>query len=497
MAHDLSEVMHAEIAADESRLTGVDLTAGELRAVVGRTRRRRAIRHTVTTLVALPAVGLVGAAVWFGLGQLERPEPAVSPAPSPTEEAPTPGPSPSSSPTPSPDPTPGDVLPEAEALPEGWLDLVEPGWALSSMRPSRFAADDSRVTAGSAVYLSSPDGGLYLVSRLPDDVLLEVVRWEVGEPRALVRQIDVDENGQPAWTDVTWALLDIGTGTLEGLGAGWGSGPLGNAGHYLGLTADGRHLFREYAVEAEDNALVGWTASGEVSVLAELPGGWSWPGTLDPSGRRLAYIADDDGRTIGTLDTGDPSAATPVLDLPDKRCDLVAWFDAESLLALCENADRRYGPVVDPDAEPGYYRFDAVTGEVELVLAITEGVPVVQSGGGAHLSDGEVVLNALDNGGPEGYDPSSVGVYAWDGAEFRLLYQPDGAAFETFDVRAETGEVFLVSNLAFDTPAGWLRVLDPAGGSPRVLMPGLQDGADADWLDLDFSWAPVSEPLPG
>jgi hypothetical protein len=116
----MSDELHALLAraANEIEGSAPSLDGGRLGVVRAAARRRRLARRTAESFAGVGAVGVLGAGLWFGLGQ-QAPEPVVpvmtptaTPSPAPLTVTPTP----TSTPTPTGPPTRAESIDDATVI---------------------------------------------------------------------------------------------------------------------------------------------------------------------------------------------------------------------------------------------------------------------------------------------------------------------------------------------------------------------------------------------
>ncbi|MGY4644385.1 hypothetical protein [Cellulomonas sp. URHB0016] len=494
MSTDLSTVLGR--AVDELSPAGDpgdDVLAGILRG----TRRRRARRHTVESVVGVAAAGVVGTAAWAGL-RLTTPPPAVTPTHSATPSAsPTPAPSPSASPTPTaatvaPDEIEG--LPPTRALPPGLLATTTSGWVLTTYRSTWASADASETehVVGHTVVLVSPTGDRYRVVDLPPEQSVTLVRWAAGATTAVVLVHGVDEDGQGTG-EVTREVLDLTTGTLtpedfgDGVHAGRGYPP-----GYLGLTADGAELWTvATSTDAVTSDVYRRTDDGAV----EMVGGMGTVALLDPTGRRVVTEVWGSQDRLALIDVVHGGSTELDYGVPGMSCDVVGWAGTDSLLAVC--TDPTTGDDLWNRPNATLFRVDVADGSAhatELTHLADDG-PVPQSWSGATPSDGGVVFPMVERG----EDACWSGVSRWDGDALVPVQGAGSHQDNAFQVTAVGGVVHVqAASGCSDASPSELTAHDLTSGDSVPLAPEPAAPDDGGrWISGLESWAVADARLPG
>lgn len=181
-------------------------------------RSRRTRTFSIAAAGFLVAAG-VGAAAW-GVGGVDREEPATpsvstvtSSAPSPTESSAPSEPSALTMPAFSGIVTVDTRLPSAEAItPEAW-NAAGPGWVLATYREAALTWDDANLTSADSygphvAYLISPEADRYELTVIGGEEPIRVVEWDPGEVVALAVA------GEPFSSEGRrWVTLDLTTGS--------------------------------------------------------------------------------------------------------------------------------------------------------------------------------------------------------------------------------------------------------------------------------------------
>lgn len=470
MTRDLNDLMHENVAARERAIAGIEPTAAALATTVRQVRRRRAVRRTLQVGGAGAAAVVLGAAALLGLRGHETPLPAHTPTPSVSG-------SPTASPTPTPTPTtpaletvPG--LPPTRALPPGLLERTTPGWVLTLYR-SQPAGDDG-APAVHTVVLVSPAGERYRVVDLPVDPPVHLLRWDAGSTTAVVTIPSTDGSG---YGGVPRVELDLATGTLTPTPVDlfeYGGGPF-----YEGLTADGAELWTTAtSTDAATSELFRRTDDGALVSV----GGIGIGMLLDPTRTRAVTDAyPDEGFAV--LDVMEGGRTNLDFGVPEKRCEVVSWVDASSLLALC--AQRTLEGVAFTYADAALYRVDvegSATRATEVAqFADDDAMPDMWNGVG--LGDGRAAFPMVGRGA----STCPVGVMTWDGEALTSLVDGPGTGWRVgaLDdvVHVETGrcdELAPTELTAHDLVSGTSVLLAPAP-DPAAEVPAWARGL-ADWV---------------
>jgi hypothetical protein len=369
-------------------------------------------------------------------------------------------------------------LPAVHALPDGVWDAAGPGWVLGVYRSLR--ASDTPLTVipettpglVNSLVLASPDGVLYQVRDLTDTV--DVAFWRAGTTTAIL---------------VDGRSMDLATGDIASVPNGLDSPS------FLGMARDGRPMW------STANGL----ALGKPAV-AVAPGA-SAP-VVSPDARLVA-LASASAQAEHTgfadefvrYDIAAGTTQTVPFGVDGDVCEVVAWTDATSLLALCVAAD--FWPTVLGNgwtsvpgaqalAKPAYYVVD-VTGSTPSRLA-------------EHVDVGRQALPSLSVAVPLGagavafvgttdwpsLDTCPTGVYRWQDGTTTPLVVGDGST--SFGIHA-TGNTLWIDQQGYGfCPGGQtaavLSALAPDGSS-RVVFPsptGELSGGDR-WVQGLTSWA--------
>jgi len=332
MTDDLAARLRATRDAYEARETDARPDDAELAALYRDVRRHRMLRSVRSVGVAAATVAAVASVGWYGLNVAPDVHPAGTPTPTGTA-TPTPGPTATPSTTPSATPVRTPVehagMPTTWALDETVLASVGPGWTLATYVPST-----PHLSTPYRVVLSSPDGELYDVSELPEDVVVTFLAWGGGTTAAVA-------------TSEGRATYDLRTGELT-------PDP-------RGLPADAR------VHDARGGAELWLTSDGSPWVVPAtgparpVPGGtWEVTGLAGLSPDATRAVA---GSVVVDLGTGRTTSVAPAgLD-----CTTLGWADAATVALLCTD------PVeVDPgDFQPYLLRDPA--SRPRYVLAAADG----------------------------------------------------------------------------------------------------------------------------
>ena len=274
-------------------------------------------------------------------------------------------PSPAASPTPAAPPTataspapavlelgaPIDEVgvPTYYAMPDGALDLAEPGWVLATYlaRPLPLVTVPGHTT-GELVFIVRPDGTRLLAVRIPQPVDLdaagttwtehEVLAWAAGARTAVVREVvhTVSDAGSESRTPGAVLTLDLLTGELT-------------AGATEPAAAAGAPNSRGDLWLTEGNAVV------------------------DATGTQLGVI---DGPTASGW------------------CQAVDWWTADSLLAACADQDPILTELPHLQLNPRLVTIkvaDLATGSGTVLRPIAPDEPWPSAFGSASVGDGVVV----------------------------------------------------------------------------------------------------------
>lgn len=476
MTRDLIDLMHDDVAARERSIAGIEPSATALADVARQVRRRRTVRRTLQVGGAGVAVVVLGAASWFGLQDRRPPVPAQTPTPSV-----------SASPTPSPsasvvlDELPG--LPPTQALPAGLLESTTPGWVLTVYRSELPAADHQGPSSlVHTVVLVSPAGERYRVVDLPLDTSLSLLRWDAGSTTAVV---SVEYAGDFGVGRVPRADLDLLSGTLTptpvDLGE-HGGGPF-----YLGVTADGAELWSTAtSTDAATSDVFRRTADGDLELVGAI--GSSTP-VLDPTRTRLAadiWTVDDRFAVIDVVDGGRTEHAYGV---PGRRCTVVGWLDADSLLTSCTEA-------LEPDLVDGEVTLHRVevsgaSTPVTEVARFAADEPLPTGWSGAGLADGRVAFTVRERG----LGGCATGASVWDGERVVPLDDVPGG---TVDVGVGDGVVYVeATSSCHEARPADLTAYSLTAGTSVLLAPAptATDGG-VEWVVGLRSWAVADAPVP-
>lgn len=353
----------------------------------------RRVRRGWVWVIAGAAVVVALAVVWSLVGGRGE-EPAAEPTTTPAEVTPTPTAAPTSEALPptlelgSPIDEPG--VPTYYAMPDGALDLAEPGWVLATylVRPGPFAVPPEH-SSDELVFVVRPDGTKLLAVRIPEPADLgeagttwtehEVVAWEAGTTTAVVREVvhAVDAGaGSESITPGAVVTLDLLTGDVT---AGADEPPAAagvpNARGDLWLTGDNAVVD---AAGAPLGAINGPTASG-------------W-------------------------------------------CQAVEWWTADSLLAACVDEDPFETETPHVELNPRLVTVDVAdlgTGEGTVLRPVAPDEPWPWDFGSAPVGDGVVVAQGTvfgPTGGLGGACPT--GVFLIDARGDQRLPASDDAQVE-------------------------------------------------------------------
>ncbi|NUU19033.1 hypothetical protein HP550_17430 [Cellulomonas humilata] len=485
-------------AVDELSTDGPmdELRAAGLRRIV---RRRRVERHSVESVAAVAAAGVVGTAAWFGLDRLSPPPPAHDPTPSVTA---TPTPTPSA--TPAPEPTTAPTLapavagvPSAFVAPPDLLEQTGPGWMLASYRPRYVPTDrdDVEQADDQVLHLVSPDGAHYAVVTLPVDPTVDILYWDAGAPRARVRQWTEDERLLMTLTPATstgWLDLRTGTVTLDGP-------DFNPTGEFLAVLPDGTELWSEnkdYDENIDEDPNPGEeiyaVAPGAQPRLLASDADWRYHLSLDPGAERFA-ILDAEGVAITSVADGTQQHIS--LGRPAAECDLVSWLDRTGVLAACRTTT---GGTRLLDNAPALYRVDTGDSTVTLVHSFVAGEPIPAfPGAGSYVRDGVVVFASVPVTADTTLDvgAASIGLTMWTADGLSSL---PGVPADMSTARTRVrGDVIYVDTRGWaglppsaDGPvAGSVVAIDTLSGSTTELSsPGRPQDGVARWLGDDLTW---------
>jgi len=359
-------------------------------AVRAGARRRRVVRGTLTTSVAVVAVGVLGIGAW-GLVSVDRaaepavpdftasPTPMVSDAPSPAPSTPASAESEDPRFDDSPDGIAEDALPELaadrgylvepgyvydghEGLPypsahvmEDWVwDAVGERWALSIASLQRDYYDPEFEQPTAVMYLESPEGVTFELFELPDRAWddARVVSWREDQGTAMVWWAADDEN---RWGH--GGAIDLRTGVLDDLAFG----VYGEGAHdirFITANAQGDELWRaeseagfkyyRWSDGADDD---GWVASALVdqSPDADDASGsiGAWGPDVSKNGDLVLLRPVSEVGTVLTLisySLSTDSLTTTVASVPQRAGLMHAFYlDATTIEATLEY------PVAEPD----------------------------------------------------------------------------------------------------------------------------------------------------
>lgn len=490
---DLDDVLAAGLDAREQMLRGASPAA--LDPLVASVRRRRARRATLQGVGAAVVVAALATVGWWGLDRpapepAVTPSPTVSPSPAPTRPSPTPTTSPSTPPpatsTGAAPTTPAGLpYPAAPRVTEAVLRDAGPGWGILAYGPA-YLADGSggdapspweevSDTPGSGVYVTDPDGRLFLVTRTAPEVSVSVHGWTPGSSWAFASQLTRGSD------DYRIGRLDLLTGRFEDLWVVRGRDDEGWAVHpvFLGPTADGSAVF-EHRVEQDMSwSLVVLSPSGE---RREFVVGAD-PEAVDPSGNRVvgSTSSADARTTLTVVELGDGTTRSYPQPRNEGWCRYLAWFDATDLVVAC-------GPFNSPTSPIEMWRVPVGDGAGNPVLMGT--VPAdpflgIGPGWGDWVRDGTIVVGT----------PAGVGgLFRWDGRELHELLpfvQHHGGR-----VLRAAGRAVVVAAADGNVPEGsdgwgWgtLTAVDVDSGATTVLAPPVASTDGRAWTLQVTSWA--------
>lgn len=471
MVRELSELLADSVDARTRSVEGLTPDADDLQSVVRTVRRRRAVRHTLQSLAAVPIVAGLAAGAYLGIGALQSQPtpPAVTPdvvAPSPTLEK-------------------GELLSEPGLPPhhEAPADLaahVGAGWTALTYRP--FAANQEGIDAEPtehALFLVAPDGTIYRSAWLQANLEISLLHWDVESAHARV-----------SWTGgsdrpITTGLLDVFTGELTEDGEQFSQWA-----RYVGLASDGAEIWVEDPPHVEGEQVGGvavWSVSrdGARRTVAEI--GDLYAGAIDPSGARMLAARPETDEGFAVLELGPGETREVQFGLEGQSCAVVGWLDATSVATLCHDP-------VSPEAaaamdridfvaqDAGLYRVHAVAGDQpELLHTFADGDPVPEAWTGTSTGEGSFAF-VTSSGFPGG---CSLGVGAWDGSQLRTVLGPGEHGSNMFRLEpGGPGSVLVTSSQSCESSGvqGEVTLVDVVTGAARVLTPWLE-ASPADGID--------------
>ncbi|GEM00316.1 hypothetical protein [Cellulomonas terrae] len=487
MERDLTDLMHAGVAAREESMADLQPGAGALAATVRSVRRRRTVRHSVQGLgVGAVAVAVAGAS-WFGLQRTDPPLPATTSTPSATSS-----PAPSAT-TPTPTVVHDEILglPPTRSLPPGLLEQATPGWVLATYHSVPAGATELEpgvegIPGGvvHTVVLVSPAGEMYRVVDLPLDMGVTILRWEAGSTTAVVR---IEWVGDLGVGMESRAVLDLTSGTLTPTALGlFSSDYFPNM--YVGDAADGVELWDEAA--STDAIVSNLYRVRQDGSAPEFVGDIGFVWLLDPTGRWLVSNGPEDLEAeegFLLLDVVDGGTTQLSYGVPGQRCDVVGWFDPGRLLAFCtDDGTSETDPAA---ANAAYYRIDVspsgATPTLLTRIGLTDPHPT-DTWSGAWVSSGTVAfagaVGSLDV-------RCADDTYLWTGSSARAAPVAPGSS----PLRILGGDPLLVESTTGGCTGGataaTLRAYDAASGTSAVLAPEPAPTADVPvWSIGLVSW---------
>lgn len=363
------------------------MVGGTGRESSGQARRVGPVGLAVGAVVVVVALGVV----WWLVGGRGE-EPVADPTGTPAEVTSTPQPTAEELPPTlelgPPIDEPG--VPTYYAMPDGALDLAEPGWVLATylVRPLPFMTAPAH-TSDELVFLVRPDGTRLLALRIPQPADLgeadttwtehELVSWEAGATSAVVREVVHTVSagvGSESITPGAVVTLDLLTGDVT---AGAAEPPVAsgvpNARGDLWLTGD--------------NAVVDATGAQLGAINGPTASGW---------------------------------------------CRAVAWWTADSVLAACVDEDPFETQTPHLQLNPRLVTIDVAdlpTGEGTVLRPVAPDEPWPWDFGVASVSDGVVVAQGTVFGPGEGLGASCpTGVFLIDARGDQRLPASDDPEIE-------------------------------------------------------------------
>lgn len=422
------------------------MVGGRGRESSGQARRVGPVGLTVGAVVVVVALCVV----WWLVGGRGE-EPVADPTRTPAEATSTPTPTSEELPPAlelgPPIDEPG--VPTYFAMPDGALDLAEPGWVLATylVRPQPFTVAPPEHSSDEFVFLVRPDGTRLLAVRIPEPADLgqagttwtehELVSWEAGATTAVVREVvhtvsaDV---GSESITPGAVVTLDLLTGDVT---AGAAEPPVAlgvpNARGDLWLTADGA-------------------------------------------------VVDGTGTSLGAIDG--PTASG--------WCRAVQWWTADSVLAACVDEDPFETETPHLQLDPRLVTIDVpdlATGDGTVLRPVAPGEPWPWDFGVAPVADGVVVAQGTVFGPGEGLGASCpTGVYLIDARGAQRLPSSDDAEVDLnlYTPAVVDGTVYVsaTGGCSGDARPSVLTSYDVATGTSTELVgaPPRGDAAEYPWL---------------
>ncbi|HEY3436084.1 MAG TPA: hypothetical protein VGK35_00230 [Actinotalea sp.] len=467
---ELDDVINDAAESGARSLAGLAMDGAALAALTLRVRRRRAVRHAVQGIVAIPVAGLLAAGGWFAMSQGD-PRPPIPATTTSTSPSPSASPSATALPSASPgaigEPVTEPGLPTYYPMPAGLLAQAGPGWVLATYAPDAVdhpAAEQAPLTE--VVLLVSPDGTRYLVRRLELDVTPgadgpswvehRVVEWQPGSTTAVVETRPVAttwSQGSQMAGSPTYATLDLVTGSL----APAFDPPLAGA-RFVGQ-AGARRL---------------WSSPGgtdllveEGSMLTTLTLGWTWDGRrgLSPDGDLFLGLDEVADLSAGSLWGSLAESTAP------GHCSPVTWWTRDSVLALCIDEDPATTEKTLGELGPRWVTFTKdqwASGAGTEIRSLHDG-DIEPVHGGLRLGDGDVLVagSTMDSIGTisPSYADCSDGLYRF-------------TADRTDRVLA-VGDPRLVGNILTPYAVGGTVVIEVSGNCSGEAVPSALLGYDA------------------
>jgi len=257
--------------------------------------------------------------------------------------------------------------PAAHLMEDSVWEKVDAHWALALYGSS--AADP---TAGTYIYLMSPEGVSFEVMQVPEDyaVRADLRSWRSSEGTAM---IVFDEDASQYDTQWGGVELDLRTGAADTVRIKIGSQTSASE-DLRAIADDGTELW--LAQQGTESRFLIWSPTTGWRTIAKGIDGLSLPekGGLSPDASRVLF----DFSALSSAEVGIPSpviyalepdaaavsVAAPNFPAGAEHCDVFAWIDADSLEAMCTESgelsywqvalDNGAAPVKMPDGQTEY-----------------------------------------------------------------------------------------------------------------------------------------------